>query len=200
MTKEELKQRVCEAIRKRRADIEGIAQNIFSEPELGFKEQKTSKKVQKAFEEMGLACETGWGITGVKTRVKGRKSLKTVALLGELDAIVCREHPHADPVTGAAHCCGHHIQIANLLAVAWAFKDAGIMNELDGDVVFFAVPAEEYVEIDYRNKLREAGKLRYLGGKQQLIAEGAFDDIDMAMQMHAQVTKNPEGHYDVGAL
>ncbi len=199
MTKEELKQRVCEAIRKRRADIEGIAQNIFSEPELGFKEQKTSKKVQQAFKAMGLTCETGWGITGVKTRVKGRKSLKTVALLGELDAIVCREHPHADPVTGAAHCCGHHIQIANLLAVAWAFKDAGIMNELDGDVVFFAVPAEEYVEIDYRSKLREAGKLRYLGGKQQLIAEGAFDDIDMAMQMHAQVTKNPEGHYDVGA-
>ena len=199
MTKEELKQRVCEAIRKRRADIEGIAQNIFSEPELGFKEQKTSKKVQKAFEEMGLACETGWGITGVKTRVKGRKSLKTVALLGELDAIVCREHPHADPVTGAAHCCGHHIQIANLLAVAWAFKDAGIMNELDGDVVFFAVPAEEYVEIDYRNKLREAGKLRYLGGKQQLIAEGAFDDIDMAMQMHVDPTDNPNGEFQVGA-
>ena len=43
MPKEELKQRVCEASRKRRADIEGIAQNIFSEPELGFKEQKTSK-------------------------------------------------------------------------------------------------------------------------------------------------------------
>ena len=199
MTRDALKQRVCEAIRARRSDIEAIAANIFSEPELGYKEQKTSAKVKKIFEEMGQTCETGWAITGVKTRMKGARSLKTVALLGELDAIVCREHPHADPATGAAHCCGHHIQIANMLAVAWAFKDAGIMNELDGDVVCFAVPAEEYVEIDYRSKLREAGTIRYLGGKQQLIAEGAFDDVDMAMQMHAHPTANPAGYYNIGA-
>ena len=177
MTKEELKARVHEALRARRADIKAVAENIFAEPELGFKETKTSAKVQKEFEKLGLSFETGWGITGVKARMKGRKSLKTVALLGELDAIVCREHPHADPTTGAAHCCGHFIQIANMLAVGMAFKDAGIMNELDGDLVLFAVPAEEYVEIDYRNKLRESGKLRYLGGKQQLIAEGAFETI-----------------------
>ena len=44
--------------------------------------------------------------------------------------------------------------------------------------VLFAVPAEEMIEIDYRNKLREQGKLKYMGGKQQLIYEGAFDDID----------------------
>ena len=199
MTKEELKARVHEALRARRADIKAVAENIFAEPELGFKETKTSAKVQKEFEKLGLSFETGWGITGVKARMKGRKSLKTVALLGELDAIVCREHPHADPTTGAAHCCGHFIQIANMLAVGMAFKDAGIMNELDGDLVLFAVPAEEYVEIDYRNKLRESGKLRYLGGKQQLIAEGAFDDVDMAMQMHANPTDNPNGYFDVGA-
>ena len=53
----------------------------------------------------------------------------------------------------------------------------------------FAVPAEEMIEIDYRNKLREQGKLKYMGGKQQLIYEGAFDDIDMAMQMHVETAK-----------
>ena len=58
------------------------------------------------------------------------------------------------------------------------------MSELDGDVVLFAVPAEEYVEIDWRSAQRDEGRLKYLGGKQQLIAEGAFEDIDMAMQMH----------------
>lgn len=108
----------------------------------------------------------------MKARVKGKKSRKTVALLGELDAIVCRDHPNADPVTGAAHCCGHNVQIGNLLAVAMAFKDADIMKYLDGDVVFFAVPAEEYVEIDYRNGLRKKGQLRYLGGKAEIIAQG----------------------------
>ena len=191
MTKEELKRRVCEAIRARRADIKAVAESVFAEPELGFKETKTSEKIRAQFEKLGLTCETGWGLTGVRARMKGRKSRKTVALLGELDAIVCREHPQADPKTGAAHCCGHHVQLA--------FKDAGIMNELDGDLVLFAVPAEEYVEIDFRNGLRSDGKLRYLGGKQQLIAEGAFDGIDMAMQMHVSITDDPEGFYNLGA-
>lgn len=199
MTKEELKRRVCEAIRARRADIKAVAESVFAEPELGFKETKTSEKIRAQFEKLGLTCETGWGLTGVRARMNGRKSRKTVALLGELDAIVCREHPQADPKTGAAHCCGHHVQLANLVAVGMAFKDAGIMNELDGDLVLFAVPAEEYVEIDFRNGLRSDGKLRYLGGKQQLIAEGAFDGIDMAMQMHVSITDDPEGFYNLGA-
>ena len=199
MTKEELKRRVCEAIRARRADIKAVAESVFAEPELGFKETKTSEKIRAQFEKLGLTCETGWGLTGVRARMKGRKSRKTVTLLGELDAIVCREHPQADPKTGAAHCCGHHVQLANLVAVGMAFKDAGIMNELDGDLVLFAVPAEEYVEIDFRNGLRSDGKLRYLGGKQQLIAEGAFDGIDMAMQMHVSITDDPEGFYNLGA-
>ena len=82
MTKEELKRRVCEAIRARRADIKAIAENVFAEPELGFKETKTSAKVKAEFEKLGLTCETGWGITGVHARMKGRNSKKTVALLG----------------------------------------------------------------------------------------------------------------------
>ena len=186
MNKAELKEAVCKAIDARYADIEKVAVDIFAEPELGFKEKKTSTKVKAVFDSLGMNYTDGWGITGVKARMQGRNSRRTVALLGELDAIICRDHPNCDPVTGAAHCCGHNVQIANLVAVAMAFKDADIMKELDGDVVFFAVPAEEYVEIDYRNSLREKGQLRYLGGKAQIIAEGGFDDIDMAMQMHVE--------------
>lgn len=199
MNKAQLKEAVCKAIDARFEDVEKLAMDIFAEPELGFKEQKTSAKVKAAFDALGLAHTDGWGITGVKARVKGKKSRKTVALLGELDAIVCRDHPNADPVTGAAHCCGHNVQIGNLLAVAMAFKDADIMKYLDGDVVFFAVPAEEYVEIDYRNGLRKKGQLRYLGGKAEIIAQGGFDDVDMAMQMHVDPTDNPNGEFQVGA-
>lgn len=199
MNKAQLKEAVCKAIDDHFEDVEKLAMDIFAEPELGFKEQKTSAKVKAAFDALGLAHTDGWGITGVKARVKGKKSRKTVALLGELDAIVCRDHPNADPVTGAAHCCGHNVQIGNLLAVAMAFKDADIMKYLDGDVVFFAVPAEEYVEVDYRNGLRKKGQLRYLGGKAEIIAQGGFDDVDMAMQMHVDPTDNPNGEFQVGA-
>lgn len=199
MNKQELKNKVYAAIDNRFADIEAFGENIFKEPELGFKENLTQAKVRQALEELDLQCECGAALTGVKARMKGKDCRKTVALLGELDAIVCREHPQSNPLTGAAHCCGHNVQLANLLGVAMAMKDAQAMQYLDGDIVFFAVPAEEYVEIDYRNKLKEAGQLRYLGGKAQLIAEGAFDDIDMAMQMHVHTTQDPEGTFVVGA-
>lgn len=199
MNKQELKNKVYAAIDNRFADIEAFGENIFKEPELGFKENLTQAKVRQALEGLDLQCECGAALTGVKARMKGKDCRKTVALLGELDAIVCREHPQSNPLTGAAHCCGHNVQLANLLGVAMAMKDAQAMQYLDGDIVFFAVPAEEYVEIDYRNKLKEAGQLRYLGGKAQLIAEGAFDDIDMAMQMHVHTTQDPEGTFVVGA-
>ena len=168
MTKEELKAALCAAIEKRLEDIRAIGLSIAEEPELGYKEVKTSAKVQEAFDRLGIAYETGFGVTGVKARLAGAGHRRTVALLGELDAIVCREHPMSDPVTGAAHCCGHN------------------------------VPAEEYVEIEYRNKLREEKKIEFLGGKAQIIAEGGFDDVDMALQMHVDPATHPEGNFQVG--
>lgn len=198
MTKEELKAALCAAIEKRLEDIRAIGLSIAEEPELGYKEVKTSAKVQEAFDRLGIAYETGFGVTGVKARLAGAGHRRTVALLGELDAIVCREHPMSDSVTGAAHCCGHNVQIANLVAVAMAVKDVDAMKYLGGDLVLFAVPAEEYVEIEYRNKLREEKKIEFLGGKAQIIAEGGFDDVDMALQMHVDPATHPEGNFQVG--
>lgn len=198
MTKEELKAALCAAIEQRLDDIRAIGMSIAEEPELGYKEVKTSAKVREAFDRLGIAYETGFGVTGVKARLAGAGHRRTVALLGELDAIVCREHPMSDPVTGAAHCCGHNVQIANLVAVAMAMKDFDAMKYLGGDLVLFAVPAEEYVEIEYRNKLREEKKIEFLGGKAQIIAEGGFDDVDMALQMHVDPATHPEGNFQVG--
>lgn len=194
MTKEELKQKVCDAIDKRAEDIMSFGTSVFNEPELGYKETKTSAKVQEAMDKLGIPYTTGWGITGVKGRLTGKHSKCTVAVMGELDSIVCRRHPSADPVTGAAHCCGHFIQISDMLGVAMALKDAGAMDYLGGDVVFFAVPSEECIEIEYRKKLMDEGKIHFFGGKQEIILQGGFDDIDAAMEMHAYSTDDPEGN------
>lgn len=194
MTKEELKQKVCDAIDKRAEDIMSFGTSVFNEPELGYKETKTSAKVQEAMDKLGIPYTTGWGITGVKGRLTGKHSKRTVAVMGELDSIVCRRHPSADPVTGAAHCCGHFIQISDMLGVAMALKDAGAMDYLGGDVVFFAVPSEECIEIEYRKKLMDEGKIHFFGGKQEIILQGGFDNIDAAMEMHAYSTDDPEGN------
>ena len=190
VSREELKRRACEAVDKNRDKIIAFGESVFAEPELGFKEFKTSAKVKKAFEEMGVAYTDGHAITGVIAPFKGKESKLKVALMGELDAVVCPGHRCADPVTGAAHSCGHHVQIASIIGCGLALKDSGIMDELSGDIVLMGVPAEEGVELEYRAGLIKEGKIHFLGGKQEFIYEGVFDDIDMMIMQHTMVDEN----------
>lgn len=197
LTKEEVKAKVCAAIEAAQPRLRALAESIMAEPELGYKEKQTSAKVQAMFDELQIPYTTGHALTGVKGRLTGKKSKRTVAMIGELDAILCPAHPRASELTGAAHCCGHNIQIANMFAVGIGLQ--AVMDQLDGDVVLFAVPAEEMIEVDYRNKLRKEGKIKYLGGKQQLIYEGAFDDIHMALQMHVETAHTEQGEMGLGS-
>lgn len=194
----EIKQRVCQAIDANRDTIIALGEQIFRNPELGYKESKTAALVSQTLTKLGIAHETGLAVTGVKGRLKGRKSDLSVAVLGELDAVVSFDHPHADRTTGAAHCCGHNAQIAAMLGVGYGLVKSGVMSELDGDVVLFGVPAEEYVELDYRRRLQADGIIEFFGGKQELIRLGEFDDIDMSMMVHIE-SDNPHKSFMVGA-
>ena len=171
-TKSELKARVCEAIDRRSDEIVRFATHILDNPESGFREEKTAKFVQQQFENLGILYRSGLG------------------LIGELDSMVVAGHPHANPDTGAAHACGHHCQIAMILGIAMALQDSGIMSEIAGRVIFFAVPAEELIEVGYRKQLRDRGVIEFIGGKAELVRLGEFDDIDMAMMTHTAVTEN----------
>ena len=193
MKKAELKQIVCAAIDKRAAEVTAIADYMLHNPELGYKELKAAALVEEKFAALGLDYRAGLAVTGLKSRLPGRRSKLSVAVMGEMDAVVCHDHPYADSKTGAAHSCGHNAQTAMMVGVAMGLVDSGVMNELDGDVVFFALPAEEFVELDYRQQLRREGKIRFLGGKQELIELGELDDIDMAMMCHT-ATDTPERH------
>lgn len=186
-----LKDLVCQAIDKRADEIMALGDYLFMNPELGYKEYKAAKAVEEKFESLGLNYRTGLAITGLKARLKGTRKGPTVAVMGELDAVVCHDHPHADNQTGAAHSCGHNAQIAMMVGAAMGLVDTRANEHLGGDVVFFAVPAEEYVEMDYRQKLRREGKIQFLGGKQELLHLGEFDDIDMAMMCHSD-SETPE--------
>ena len=197
MTKDELKKSVCAAIDAAAADIKALAADIEREPELGFKEVKTAAKVENYMRKLGLDPRTGLAITGVKARVKGGAEGPTVAVLGELDAIGTPDSPKADPLTGAAHTCGHFLQTACMLAAATGIIKSGVMDKLSGDAVFFAVPAEEYVELAYRKKLVQEGKLHFLSRKGEQIYRGEFDDIDMAMMMHSK-DNTPQGAVAIG--
>ena len=184
LTKENLKQAICEAVDGRQAEIEKIGDQILKNPELGFKEFKTSRLVADVMESFDIPHETELAITGVKGVIRGKKPGPTVALMGELDSLLVSDHLHADPETGAAHACGHNAQIAGLMGAMMGLVDAGAMDELCGNIVIFAVPAEEYVEIEYRLNLKREGKLSFLGGKPELIQKGHFDEVDLAAMVH----------------
>jgi len=124
-------------------------------------------------------------LTGVKGKLIGGGKGPTIAIIGELDAVLVPDHPDANPATGAVHACGHNCQIAAMLGAGIGLLNSGVMKELEGNVFLFAVPAEEYIELGFRVKLREEGKIEFLAGKQELIRLGYFDDIDMAMMVHA---------------
>ena len=182
--KAELKRRICERIDIRRSHIEGIGDYIMAHPEPGFTEFGTAGLVANTMEEFGVPFESGLAITGVKGVLKGKRPGPTVALIGELDSLIVPDHPDAAPKTGAAHACGHNAQIAGLMGAMMGMVDSHAAEELAGTVVFFAVPAEEYVQVEYRLGLVREGKLSYLGGKPELIRLGHFDDVDMAVMIH----------------
>ncbi|WP_251859586.1 amidohydrolase [Clostridium sp. Marseille-Q2269] len=185
MTVEELKSLVCKTIDTNAENIIALAKDIESTPELGFKEKETSKKVCNFFDKLNLSYEDKLAITGVKAKLKKDKIGPNIAVLGELDGVICFDSPNANKETGASHACGHNLQIATMLGAALGIKLSKIEDELHGNVSFMAVPAEEFIEIQYRENLRKEGKIHFLAGKQELIYKGAFDDVDIAMMMHS---------------
>lgn len=197
MDKATLKKRVCDAIDRRAQEIIGIGNRILANPEVGYHEHKTAQLVAEQFREWGVEHQEGLGITGAKAYLETGRGGPTVAVLGELDALVCPTHPHADPTTGAAHTCGHNAQIATMLGVGMGLVDSGALADLAGAVALLAVPAEEYVDIETRRTLRAEGKIEFLGGKAELVGKGVFDDIDIAMILHA-MPGVPERKFAVG--
>lgn len=179
-----LQTRILQTIDDHADDIINLAEELLHMPEVGYKEFKTSEKVCNVFSELELPYQTGLGITGVRAEGPDHGG-PHICLIGELDAVICREHPFADPITGAAHACGHHAQLAALLGAAIGLKASGVLEELPGRVSFCALPAEEYIDLAYRRNLREQGAIQQLSGKQEWIARGLFDDADMAMMVHA---------------
>lgn len=195
--RQDLKDLICERIDAHRDEIIALGEDIRVHPELGFKEHRTAGLVAERMTALGIPHQTGLAITGVRGTLQGRDPSATIAYMAELDSVLVRDHPDADPETGAAHACGHNAQIANLVALMYGLTESGAMEQLDGNIALMAVPAEELVEIEYRLSLRREGKLEFLGGKPELVRLGAFDDVDLAFMTH-QASRAEEGLFSVG--
>ena len=185
---ESLKAAAQAAIDRRRDWIIDIAEQALRTPELGFREFETSRLVSGKLTELGIEHTKRVAITGVTASLRGGNNGPTAALLGELDALPLPGHRSADPMTGAAHACGHNSQIGIMIGAAVGLTVPEVRRALCGDVELMAVPAEEFVDVEYRLNLRRDGKIKFLSGKQELIRLGAFDRVDMAMMVHTSAS------------
>jgi amidohydrolase len=155
-TREELRQRIVEAIDAHRDEIVAVGEEIRLNPEIGYQEVKASQLLASAIREYGYEVEQPAG--GLETAFvaskHGYKDGPHVAVLAEYDALA-----------GIGHGCGHNLIGASGLAAAIGMT--AVMDELPGVFEVIGTPAEE------------GG-----GGKIKMERAGIFDDVDAALMVH----------------
>lgn len=182
-------EKLISAVQKQKTLMDNCLDYIWSHPELGYKEWKTSAYLEEAFERLGYKVVKPDNIPGFYAEYDTGVEGPVVAVMGELDALRCATHPDADPDTQAVHACGHAIQTTMMLGVAAALKENGVADGLCGKVRFMAIPAEETIDLEYREELAKKGVIKYMAGKIEYLSRGMFDGVDMAMMFHATTEK-----------
>lgn len=179
---------IAAAVDKHRELILEAERYLWKHPETGYREVKSEAYLVEKFEELGYELVKAEDIPGFYTVIDTGRSGPEVLILGELDSLIVPNHKEADPETGYVHACGHHAQGAALLGVAAALKEPGVLDKMCGRIRLCAVPAEELIEIEYRDELIEKGTIKYYGGKGEFLRRGYFDGVDMAFMVHTSET------------
>ncbi len=181
---EPLKAAIASVLDAAASELTAFGEDIFDHAEIGFREERTASRVADALRALELAPRQGLALTGVKAHLAMGRPGPTISVMGELDGLPVPDHYRAVRETGVVHACGHNAQLTHLVAVARALVETEAAKQLSGNVVFVAVPAEEYVDLEWRSEQARAGKIEFLGGKAELLRLGELDDVDMAILVH----------------
>jgi len=149
--------------------IKEISHIIFKNPELGLAEFKASELLTSELKKHGFSIERNVaGLTTAFKASKGKSGEPTIGLIAEYDAL---------PEIG--HACGHNIIAASALGAALGLSD--FLNETGGRVVVVGTPNEEGAVASGKGLADLESQIR---GKVKMIAEGSFNDIDAAIEIH----------------
>ena len=154
----DLKRQAIRAILDAREEILALSHRIHAHPEPAFEERQAATWVADAVARHGYAVEHPAGSleTAVRGRLAGGRGgdRPRVGILAEYDAL-----------PGLGHGCGHNTMAAS--GVAAAIGLAAVAADLSGEIVFLGTPAEERGS-----------------GKQVMIDDGLFNDLDAALLFH----------------
>lgn len=156
MHAQKFKQRVMAEVDAIQDKLWEISKTLYENPEIAFKEYKSSTLLSETLAEAGFTVERAVGNieTAFRAGIKGKDAGPSVAFLAEYDAL---------PVIG--HACGHNL-IASA-AVGAGLAMLAVLPELGGGVLVIGTPAEE------------GG-----GGKIIMKQAGVFDGLDAVMMVH----------------
>lgn len=149
-----------ESIKKFHQELTTLRKDLHANPEMGFKELRTSGIVAGALEALGIEVHRGIGQTGVVGVLRGKKSDsgRMIGLRADMDALPILEENNVEycsTTNGLMHACGHDGHTAILLGTARYLAENKNFN---GTAVFIFQPAEEG-----------------LGGAKAMLDEGLFE-------------------------
>ncbi len=161
------------------ADFVRIGIDLWNRAEPGFKEFATHEYLSGLFNSLGFDIEEFPGMPGFIAMAPGADP--TIAVIADMDAL-----PLPGDESGAyIHSCGHHMQTADIYGAARLLSESdsgvGVLKSL----AFIAVPAEEYIDLENREELQRAGKIKHLSGKQELLERGIFKRFKKVVSTHA---------------
>ena len=153
-------------------NIQDIIQHrrwLHQHPEIGFKEIKTSRYLQRLMKSYNYKVnQTAEMVTGF-TCDYSHSAGPTLAIRCDMDGLYVQEAndvPYCSINDGIMHACGHDIHMAIILGVAKYLQDNAI--KLNGNVRFIFQPAEEQAP----------------GGAIALINGGAIENVDHIIGAH----------------
>lgn len=185
-----MKDLVKNSVLKFKQEIYDAQDYIWANAETGYREVKTSKYMADIFEKLGYKLNYADNIPGFYTVIDTGREGPEILILAELDSVINFSHPDCNKETGAIHCCGHSAQCAAMVGIAGALTNPEILEKLSGRIRLCLVPAEELIEIEYRNELIKKGIIKYLGGKAEFLSRGYFDGVDLAFMVHTSSNKH----------
>ena len=189
----ERQQQLVQNVEKHRQMILDAERWLWAHPQTGYTEWEAHNYLVEKYEALGYSLTLAGNIPGFYTEVDTGRPGPKLAIFGELDALDIANHPES--VNGMAHCCGHNGQSAALLGIAAALKEPGALDGLCGTIRLVAVPAEEMIQLAFREDLRKKGVIQYMGGKVEFMARGMLDGVDIAMMVHGSAA-GPDEAFD----
>ena len=143
-------------------EVVEIRSHIHKNPELSFKEYKTSAYIKSILISWDISFTEDVADTGIVVLLEGNNpSSKTIALRADFDALPITEENDVDYCStnkGVMHACGHDAHTASMLGAIKILNS--IKQEWEGSVKFIFQPAEEMLP----------------GGAQQMIKEGVLEN------------------------